>query len=117
MVSGDQRGLAGASLDGAVDVFLARAKKREGQRQCASVGREGQRQCASVGSSIWSRSKAAVRATEARGVCVCIAHRRWVGLRFPSPAAMYRQETGSTSDKMSQRTATCWTGEDNGIRH
>lgn len=46
-------------MDGAVGVFLARAKNREGQRQCAYVG-----------SSIWSWSKAAVRATEARGRCV-----------------------------------------------
>lgn len=55
-------------MDGAVGVFLARAKNREGQRQCAYVG-----------SSIWSWSKAAVRATEARGMCLAIAHRRWVG--------------------------------------
>lgn len=50
-----RRGLAGASLDGAVSVFLARGKNREEQRQCAYVG-----------SSIWSWSRAAVRATEAR---------------------------------------------------
>lgn len=70
LVSSDQRGLAGASLDGAVSVVLARAKNREEQRQCAYVG-----------SSIWSWSKAAVRATEAgeRGVCLAIAHRRWLG--------------------------------------
>lgn len=46
-------------MDGAVGIFLARAKNREGQRQCAYVV-----------SSIWSWSKAAVRATEARGRCV-----------------------------------------------
>lgn len=61
-------------MDGAVSVVLAK-------------NREKQRQCAYVGSSIWSWSKAAVRATEAgeRGVCLAIAHRRWLGAQVSFP--------------------------------
>lgn len=41
------------------------------------------------------------------------------GLRFPSPVAIYRWGTVRTSDKMNQKTATCfWLSlarEDNGL--
>lgn len=68
-------------MDGAVSVFLARGKNREEQRQCAYVG-----------SSIWSWSRAAVRATEARGRCVGAQS-------LPSLVAIYKWEIMSTSDK------------------
>lgn len=76
-------------MDGAVSVFLARGKNREEQRPCAYVG-----------SSIWSWSRAAVRATEARGRCVWLQPTGggW-GLSLPSLVAIYKWEIMSTSDK------------------
>lgn len=55
-------------------------------------------------------------------MCLAIAHRRWVGAQVSFPCGYIQvKESVSTSDKMNQKTATCfWLSldrEDNGIRH
>lgn len=67
-------------MDGAVGVILARGKNREGQRQCAYMG-----------SSIWSWSRAAVRAMGAReGVSGYSPQGVGGAQSFPSSVAIYR---------------------------